>query len=82
MFKNFKRLQTTKKLLRLCYILVSCVTLSDIAYAFYSNDGAVLSTLTDKSFEAFMVCVSFYIWKAKNENMKKYNKCIIEESEE
>lgn len=81
MFKNFKRLQTTKKLLRLCYILVSCVTLSDIAYAFYSNDGAVLSTLTEKSFESFMICTSFYIWKAKNENMMKYNKCIGESEE-
>lgn len=77
MVRFIKRLtgsEATKRLLRYTMLLITCVTISTIVETFLFQDLSPLMTLIDKSFEFAMIVAGFYIWKAKNENLHKYNR--------
>ena len=70
--KKFRKLETTKRLLRMCMVCSTFVMISGIIYSYLYNSSDVFVTIIDKSFELSAICVGFYVWKAKNENMRKY----------
>lgn len=68
-----KRKHETSKLL-LWLLLIGCgITLvSVIVYTFITSDSTPLVTLIERMFALATIAVSFYYWKAKNENLHKY----------
>ncbi len=77
MVRFIKRLtgsEATKRLLMYTMLLITCVTISTIVETILFQDLSPLMTLIDKAFEFAMIVAGFYIWKAKNENLHKYNR--------
>ena len=72
--KLLKNVETTKRILRMCMILVFVVTVSDIIYSYIYAQSDVVTCLTDNAFKLSFIAVGFYTWKAKCENIKKYGK--------
>jgi undecaprenyl pyrophosphate phosphatase UppP len=73
MVRKFRDKCTTKKLLNATMLLVVCVTICTLVLSVILHDATPLVTLIEKSFEFAMVVAGFYLWKAKNENLHKYN---------
>lgn len=73
MFKNFKNLEFSKKLLIFVEVLVLlcfCLTLA----AVIMGDATALVALITGVFSLASLAFGFYFWKAKNENIRKYAK--------
>ena len=70
--KKFRKLETTKRLLRMCMMCSTVVMISAIIYSYINNANDVFITVIEKCFELSAICVGFYVWKAKNENIRKY----------
>ena len=73
MFKNFKNLEFSKKLLIFVEVLVLlcfCLTLA----AVIMGDATALVALITGVFSLAPLAFGFYFWKAKNENIRKYAK--------
>lgn len=73
MVRKFKEKDTTKRLLNATMSIVVFVTICTIILSVILHDATPLVTLIEKSFEFAMVVAGFYLWKAKNENLHKYN---------
>jgi len=73
MVRKFKEKDTTKRLLNATMLIVVCVTICTLILSVILHDATPLVTLIEKSFEFAMVVAGFYLWKAKNENLHKYN---------
>lgn len=73
MVRKFKEKETTKRLLNATMMIVVCVTICTLILSVILHDATPLVTLIEKSFEFAMVVAGFYLWKAKNENLHKYN---------
>ena len=58
----------------MCMIIATDVAVVDVAYAFRYGHSDVMTCLTDNAFKLAFICVGFYVWKAKCENIKKYGK--------
>lgn len=73
MKRNLKRkIETSKLLLRILLSLVVTITLVDVVASFIISDSTILVTLTECVYAMGTIAVSFYYWKAKNENLHKY----------
>lgn len=55
-------------------ILVMGVVITVAAPFININDLSVINTIVEKATEAMMVFIGFIVWKAKSENMKKFNR--------
>lgn len=55
-------------------ILIMGVVITVAAPFININDLSVINTIVEKSTEAMMVFIGFIVWKAKSENMKKFNR--------
>ncbi len=73
MVRKFKEKDTTKRLLNATMLIVVFVTICTLVLSVILHDATPLVTLIEKSFEFAMVVAGFYLWKAKNENLHKYN---------
>lgn len=73
MVRKFKEKDTTKRLLNATMLIVVCVTICTLVLSIILHDATPLVTLIEKSFEFAMIVAGFYLWKAKNENLHKYN---------
>lgn len=73
MVRKFREKDTTKRLLNATMLIVVCVTICTLVLSVILHDATPLVTLIEKSFEFAMVVAGFYLWKAKNENLHKYN---------
>lgn len=73
MVRKFKEKDTTKRLLNATMLIVVFVTICTLILSAILHDATPLVTLIEKSFEFAMVVAGFYLWKAKNENLHKYN---------
>lgn len=67
-----KKIETSKLLLRILLSLVILVTIVDMGMCFFISDSSILVTLTECVYGMCTIAVSFYYWKAKNENLHKY----------
>lgn len=60
---------------RIWIILIAAGVIITIISPFVGiNDLSVINTAVEKSTEAMMVFIGFIVWKAKSENMKKFNR--------
>ena len=73
MRKRKRKTETSKLLLWLLLSGCGAVSVSTIIYTFIASDSAPLVTLIDKLFVLASIAVGFYYWKAKAENLHKYN---------
>lgn len=55
-------------------ILIMGVVITVAAPFININDLSVINTIVEKATEAMMVFIGFIVWKAKSENMKKFNR--------
>lgn len=55
-------------------ILIVGVVISIAAPFINITDLSVINTIVEKATEAMMVFIGFIVWKAKSENMKKFNR--------
>ena len=55
-------------------ILIIGVVISVAAPFINITDLSVINTIVEKATEAMMVFIGFIVWKAKSENMKKFNR--------
>jgi hypothetical protein len=78
MKKVYKRkTETSKLILRYLLLLVLATSFLDFLFTFNypeSSDSNVLVTLTECVYAMTTIAVSFYYWKAKNENLHKYKR--------
>ena len=78
MKKVYKRkTETSKLILRFLLLLVLITSFLDFLFTFNfpeASDSNVLVTLTECVYAMTTISVSFYYWKAKNENLHKYKR--------
>lgn len=67
-----RKVETTKRLLIINYIMISIIVLFTCFMTYKTNDMSAIGILIPSAFTEVGTVTSFYIWKAKCENMKKY----------
>lgn len=70
--KKHKKIETTKKLLIVNYIMIIFIVLFTGIMTFKTDDLSALGILIPSAFAEVGTVTSFYINKAKCENLKKY----------
>lgn len=70
MFKRYKRLDFSKKLLVFIEMLLVLLFILTCIAVIKGNEGALTAFITG-TFSLAAIAFGFYYWKAKNENIKK-----------
>ena len=74
MRKRKTKIETSKLLLRVLFMLLGIVFIPMVIYTFLAHDSAPLVTYIDGIIKLSTIAVGFYYWKAKNENLHKYKR--------
>ena len=79
MFKRFKRLDFSKKILIFVEVLIIMAFVLTAIAVIKGNEGALTAFITG-AFSLASIAYGFYYWKAKNENIKKHGNNVKEEN--
>lgn len=75
MFKLFKNVETSKRILRYLMILICYVSLLTLIALILGYHEALIALITGV-FSLSTIAVGFYYWKARTENLTKFAKSL------
>lgn len=79
MFKTFKEMEFSKKMLLLhSFLTVTLILVSILLTVFTDRDVSAIAVLAGTSFVVDGTWGGFYLWKSKNENRAKYAQQFVE----
>lgn len=75
MFKLFKNIETSKRILRYLMILICYVSVLTLVALILGYHEALIALITGV-FSLSTIAVGFYYWKARTENLTKFAKSL------
>lgn len=79
MFKLFKNIETSKRILRYLMILICYVSVLTLVALILGYHEALIALITGV-FSLSTIAVGFYYWKARTENLTKFAKSLDKET--
>lgn len=79
MFKIFKNVETSKRILRYLMILICYVSVLTLIALLLGYHEALIALITGV-FSLSTIAVGFYYWKARTENLTKFAKSLDKET--
>lgn len=79
MFKLFKNVETSKRILRYLMILICYVSVLTLVALILGYHEALIALITGV-FSLATIAVGFYYWKARTENLTKFAKSLDKET--